>query len=396
MTYIQREIEAKIKGYLDVPEILAIVGPRQAGKTTVVKHILEHIPNTKSYTFENPTLAKEFISAPDAFYERYIKGYAIVFFDEFQYVKNGGKTLKYIFDQYQGTKIIVSGSSAPDIAIQSLKYLVGRVFIIEVFPLSLKEFITFKDGRLGAMLFEEKSDISAFFGDLQKYTEEYIRFGGYPRVVLAPQEEEKKEILSNIYSTLFLREVKDIAGLVETDKLELLMKSISLIMGSVVEYKTLSEITGYTFLSIKKYIKLLRDAYIIIYVSPYFNNKLKEITKSPKIYYLDSGLRNFIVQDFRPLTLRTDAGALFEQLFLKALGAPTQDIHYWRDKKGNEIDFVRLEEALIPHGYECKLTFRQFSAQTESAFLALHPQGKIHIGALYGGGGKSGVAPWQV
>lgn len=373
MTYIYRFAEKQLRSMLSEKEIVAVTGPRQAGKTTLVAHVLSGMENTASYTFDKQSLVKEFKTDPDVFYDRYMKGKSIVFFDEIQYVKKSGTILKYLYDTYPAVKIVVSGSSAPDIAIQSLKYLVGRVLILEVTPFSLQEFISYKKPDLYKLI-EDNKDTKIYQKELQQVTSEYMSYGGYPKVVIESDYTKKELILENIYNTLFLREVRDIAGLVESDKFTSLLKSLAIIQGSQVDYSKLSQITGYSFISLKKYIKILENIYVCIKVTPYFKNKLKEISKSPKIYFLDTGIRNYILNDFRTFIdpTRLDVGPVLEQVALRCLGAPIKKVYYWRDKSQNEIDFVLEGVGLIPNLYECKWAYETIKAEAIESFRTIH------------------------
>ena len=396
MTYIYRFAEKQLRSMLLEKEIVAVTGPRQAGKTTLVAHVLSGMENTASYTFDKQSLVKEFKTDPDTFYDRYMKGKSIVFFDEIQYVKKSGTILKYLYDTYPSVKIVVSGSSAPDIAIQSLKYLVGRVLILEVTPFSLQEFISYKKPDLYNLI-EDNKNTKIYEKELQQVTSEYMTYGGYPKVVIESDYLKKELILENIYNTLFLREVRDIAGLVESDKFISLLKSLAIIQGSQVDYKKLSEVTGYSFLSLKKYIKILEDIYVCIKVSPYFKNKLKEISKSPKIYFLDTGIRNYILNDFRTFIdpTRQDVGSVLEQVTLRCLGAPIKNVYYWRDKNQKEIDFVLEGVGLVPNLYECKWAYETIKVDTIESFKAIH--NKIGVIMVVSFNPKiDGVGVWDV
>lgn len=370
MTYIQRFQEKELQTLLEKPEIIVVTGPRQAGKTTLVQHLLGEHTNAISYTFDSVSLAQQFTENPDAFHARYMKPYAIIFFDEIQRIKDSGRILKYLYDTYH-PRIIVSGSSAPDIAVQSLQHLVGRVSIVEVFPFSLHEFLHYKDPHLYSAM-KNGSD-NTFVRDIQLLVSEYMRYGGYPRVVLEESHEGKLRVLANIYDTLLLREVRDLFGLIDTEKLQKFIAAIALNQGNLTEYKMLAKASGYSFDSVKKFLALLNQVYVVRTIAPYFSNKLKEIVKAPKVYFIDSGLRNHAVQDFRDHALRIDKGNMLEALTLALLSAPSHTaIHFWRDKAGHEIDFVRLGEGLVPELFECKWEYRPISQETLDAFTSLH------------------------
>jgi uncharacterized protein len=395
MTYIQRFQEKEIQTLLGKPEIIVVTGPRQAGKTTLVQHALGVHTNAISYTFDSVSLAQQFTENPDAFYVRYMKPYAIIFFDEIQRIEDSGRILKYLYDTYH-PRIVVSGSSAPDIAVQSLQYLVGRVSIVEIFPLSLHEFLHYKDPNLYSAI--KNGNDNAFVRDIQLLVSEYMMYGGYPRVVLEESHEGKLRVLANIYDTLLLREVRDLFGLVDTEKLQKFIAAIALNQGNLTEYKMLAKASGYSFDSVKKFLALLNQVYVVRTIAPYFSNKLKEIVKAPKVYFIDSGLRNHAVHDFRDHALRIDKGNMLEALTLALLSAPSHTtIHFWRDKAGHEIDFVRLGEGLVPELFECKWEYRSISQETLDAFTSLH--GKVTssrvITFAYGAAGES-LGVWSV
>ena len=175
---------------------------------------------------------------------------------------------------------------------------------------------------------------------LLHYYEEYLLFGGYPRVVLEDSYEAKKELLRNIYNTYFLREVRDILGLIDDYKLNNLTKALALQIGNLLDYQELSQISGYSYPSLKKYLNFLEKTYICSFLRPYFRNRRTEIVKNPKVYFLDTGLRNFIVDDFRKLDARPDKGLLLENGLAQQFIKNGYRFNFWRDKKKNEIDFV--------------------------------------------------------
>ena len=133
--YIKRFLEDKIVKYLGKREILAVIGPRQCGKTTLLKHIFEKLDNALFLDFEDRQILELFNEDIDSFIDLYIKDHKYVFIDEFQYAREGGKNLKYIYDK-ERTKLIISGSSSSELSIHSIKYLVGRIFVFNLYPFS--------------------------------------------------------------------------------------------------------------------------------------------------------------------------------------------------------------------------------------------------------------------
>ena len=151
MLYIKRDIEDEINKYLNAREILTVVGSRQCGKTTLIDDILGNLEKKgkkiSRVSFDNIKELQLFENDIDSFTGLYVKGYDFLFIDEVQYSKDSGKKLKYIYDNFK-IKIFISGSSAAELSIQSLKYLVGRIFVFTLYPFSFKEFLRAKNQKL--------------------------------------------------------------------------------------------------------------------------------------------------------------------------------------------------------------------------------------------------------
>ena len=145
--YKTRKLEKTILKYLSKREILAIIGPRQSGKTTLLQKIQSELPNSIFISFEDMDDLELFETDPKGFAEKYF-GYRYIFIDEFQYSRSGGKNLKLLYDLYPKNKVILSGSSAIDLTINTIKYLVGRIFVFNLYNLNFEEYLTFTDNPL--------------------------------------------------------------------------------------------------------------------------------------------------------------------------------------------------------------------------------------------------------
>lgn len=385
--YIKRNLEDKIIRYLETPEIVAVIGPRQCGKTTMLKQIMGTLIDAVSVSFDDQNILGLFEKSPDDFITAYVKGKKYLFIDEFQYAKHGGKVLKYIFDT-QKIKIIISGSSVADLTIHAIKYLVGRVLVVNLYPFDFKEFLSYKDPDYLKLYNEYKNKFSLSEENfleinppahekLLKHYEEYLTFGGYPRVALEENTETKKEILKNIYNTYFLREVRDILGLIDDYKLGVFIKGLALQTGNLIEYNELSNLTGYSYSSVKKYLNFLEKTYICKLVRPFFKNKRTEIVKNPKVYFIDTGIRNVAINDFREVGDRTDKGALLENGLAMQFIKQGIDFNFWRDKKKNEVDFVlSLGNGKIS-AVESKTSLRGDRRKIPETFKKNYPETKI-------------------
>lgn len=382
--YIQRKLESQLLKYLNAPEILAVVGPRQCGKTTLLAHVVKNLDGASSVTFEDRRILNMFDNATDDFVDLYMKNWRYLFIDEFQYSKEGGKKLKYLFDT-QKTKIFISGSSGIELTVQALKFLVGRIFILNLFPLDFEEFLNYKAENYLPIL--KKNHETFCQGNiihptdthqiLSRYYEEYAIFGGYPRVVLSESQEEKKEVLKNIYNTYFLREVRDILGLIDDYKLDKLIKALALQVGNMIGYGELSQISEFSYPTLKKYANFLEKTFICQFIKPFFKNKRIEIVKNPKVYFFDTGLRNIIINDFRKINDRHDAGALLENTLFQQCVKNGLSPQYWRSKQKEEIDLILQMEGRENIAIEVKKTLTQKSLKAPNQFRNMYPEIKM-------------------
>ena len=203
-----RELLKKIENSIKRKEIIALVGARQTGKTTILKHFYEKLKTKDSnfITFDDLDLLNLFEKNTELFIEKYVKDKDFLFIDEIQYSKESGRILKLIQDKYK-IKIFISGSSKSEIAIRSLKFLVGRVFIFNLYPLGLREKIISKGEN--SFLFEKTRNFEDF-KIIKKDFKDHLKFGGYPEIILEKKPEVKKEILRNIKNTYLLKEIRDI------------------------------------------------------------------------------------------------------------------------------------------------------------------------------------------
>lgn len=398
--YIKRKLEGKINKYLDKPEIIAIMGPRQCGKTTMLKKIFSGLSGANFISFEDRVALGLFNKNIDDFINLYAKNYKYLFIDEFQYSRNGGKKLKYIFDTRK-IKILISGSSAIDLSVNAIKYLVGRIFIFNLYPFDFEEFLSYKDRDLNGIykMSSQKivgggaMEISAEIHDkFKKYFEEYAVYGGYPRVVISSDSEEKKEVLRNIYNIFFLREVKDVLGLIDDYKLEKLIKGLALQVGNLIDYGELGQLSEFSYPTLKRYMNFLEKTFVSRRILPYFKNKRTEIVKNPKIYFIDTGLRNQIVNDFRPFEQRGDCGQLLENAVFGQLAKKDYGLNYWRDKKRNEMDFILRSEGENITAIEIKSKTKNSLPRSVAVFEKSYPDSKIIFGCFDSadcrGGGK--------
>ena len=336
--YITRFLEATLSKYLHTKEIIAVIGPRQSGKTTLLQNMFKQLTRAHFISFEDRETLELFNEDIHSFIALHVAPYDYLFIDEFQYAREGGKQLKYIYDT-QKTKILISGSSAIELSVQSIRYLVGRIFIFHLYPCSFEEFLQYKEPLLYE-LYLNRDLTKPVVEKIFPYFREFCIYGGYPRVVLSKEREEKEIVLKNIYNTYFLKEIKEILNLPEDHKLSKLLYALALQIGNIINYNELSEVSSFRYGELLNYMNILEKTFICTRVTPFHTNKRTELVKAPKIFFYDAGFRNTVIKNFQTIETRTDKGELYENFVASELIKQEKKLSYWRTKAKAEVDFI--------------------------------------------------------
>ena len=339
--YIPRTLENSINDFLGSPEIIAIIGPRQCGKTTLLHHIADTLGFSKAgiIDFEDRDELNLFMHDIKAFAELHVQGQDFLFIDEFQYAADGGQNLKYIFDHFS-VKIFITGSSSTELSVQSIQYLVGRIFVFNLYPFSFKEYLHYTDPKL-AQLIDGKTEIGLeIIKRVNSHYADFQIYGGYPRVVLSSTKKEKETVIKNIFNTYLLREINQILNYRDEFKLTRLINALALQIGSSVNYNELSAVTGFKHNELLEALDILEKTFVIHKSTPFYKNKRLELVKSPKFFFVDNGFRNMAIKNFLSASNRTDIGALNENYIATELVKKGYSIRYWRTKSKAEVDFI--------------------------------------------------------
>ena len=356
--FIKRRLFEDLRRDLDKKEIALLIGPRQSGKTTLMKALQRELELKNERTI---FLSLDFEYDRDYFLSQQSlikkieleigKERGFVFIDEIQRKGDAGLFLKGLYDMNLPYKFIVSGSGSVDLKARVKESMLGRKRIYELGPVSLTEFIHFKtdyryEGRFNEFLTLEKSKLDQFLL-------EYLDLGGYPRIILETEIRDKIRTMDEIYQGYI---EKDIAYLLRVEKIEAFSSLIKVLadqIGRLINYSEISNTLGISLPTLKNYLWFAEKTFVLQRVTPYFRNIRSEITKSPVVYFSDAGLRNYSLGIFGQLLRQEDMGFLFQNLVFLLLREKLQwtnaEIHYWRSKSGAEIDFVvDLGRRLIP------------------------------------------------
>jgi len=363
---IPRDILPQLEKWLKRREAYAIRGPRQSGKTTLLKLLASRVDKAVFLNFEDPDVLEAFEKDPKGYIASFLEGAERRYFlmDEYHYVSEPGRKLKLLYDTFENVKFIVTGSSSLELSGGMGRFLVGRVFFFELLPFSFHEFLLAKDERL-ARIQEQKNQLlrqflggeevevgeEIFASEFERSLEEYLIYGGYPAVVTTRDVETKRMILKGIYDTYVSKDVVGFLRFADAFKYRNAVRALAASVGGLLNYQELCSTVQSYFKEIKRIVSTLCETYILLLVKPFSRNPRTELRKMPKVYFYDLGLRNYIINNFNPLHLRTDAGALVENFVLLELLRlfPPESIHYWRTIGGAEVDFVlELGEEVLP------------------------------------------------
>lgn len=337
MAHIKRYLEEKISENLKNRKILIIYGPRQAGKTTLVRKFLNDFSNN---AYLNGDLLDDQDKLKDLTHGMIdqFSGKSLLVIDEAQRVLDIGMKLKVIFDALPKLKIIATGSSAFELANKVNEPLTGRYFSFIMYPISLYEM--------------QKNAVPFNINELLVY-------GSYPEVVTAEGSDIKERIIKNIASNYLFKDLLNIEYIKNPRSLEYLLKALALQVGGEVSMNELANTLNLDMKTVASYMDILEKLYIIFPLHPFYTNKRKSITKLRKYYFYDLGIRNSILNDFTPVEKRADIGALWENFCIAermkrndAIGRVVQ-YYFWRSYKGDEIDLLEVRGTEV-RGFECK------------------------------------------
>jgi len=363
---IRRNLRDKIIKKMGEDEIIVILGSRQVGKTTLMRDI-ESIIGGNTLFIDLEDLEYREIAEKTSEFIKYLETERrgnqrlFVFLDEIQYLTNPSNLLKIIHDHHPSLKLIVSGSSSFRIRSKFQDSLAGRKRIFTLYPLSFDEYLRFRgESKLEEIYHElsikelcKKRNLPSIYN--KKFVSlfnEFLIFGGYPKESLRDSKEEKIEVLKDIYQSYIEKDIKDFLKIESVPKFNNLLQFLSVQSGGLVSFGNISGETGIARKTLERYLMLLEKTFVITVLRPFYRNRQKEITKTPKIYFQDSGIRNFSIKDFRPLRLRDDKGKLAELSVLSEARksfAILQEVYFWRTQYGQEVDFIiRTQNDLVP------------------------------------------------
>lgn len=337
--FFPRKIYNDFQAHLDNKQITVLTGMRRVGKTTLVKHLLSEIKSDNKMYFDLQQINNRELFAEKNFDNIILKlkqlGLRVdkkmyIAIDEIQLYPEISGVLKYLYDNYD-IKFIATGSSSYYLKNLFGESLSGRKRIFELFPLDFGEYLIFKQVSWSDIDFFDKKFDSHEFNRLSVAYEDFLKYGGFPEVVLMNSDEDKKYMLNDIISSYVNIDIKSLVDFRESSDVYNLIKMLASRVGTRLDYSKLSRLTGITRTTVMNYVALFEKTYLISLVHVHTNNSDREIVKAKKIYFADNGLVSVLADVSGGVKFEN---AIFNQLRHKG------DLRYYALKNGQEIDFI--------------------------------------------------------
>ena len=383
---IQRKKHSVIAEHLSKKEFTILIGARQIGKSTLLKQLFEDLSQKGEAVYFLNLDRKEILDELNESPENLFKicplqegKKIIVFIDEIQYLDDATTFIKLLFDEYSDRlKIVAAGSSAFYIDKQFNDSLVGRKKIFQMGTLDFEEFLLFK-GRNDLVdevlkLKSKKKKKSIQENVLWGYMDEFVNYGGYPAVVLENDIAQKIELLKDIRDSFIKRDILE-SGVTDETKFYRMLMLLASQSGNLLNVNEISNTLRITNATVENYLYVLQKYFHITLVKPFYNNLRKELTKMPKVYINDLGLRNVLINYFSPLEQRADKGMVLENLSFRLLTErfDQDQIKYWRTADGNEVDFVVETSYLKGFAVEIKFSEQEVKPSKYNKFVQNYP-----------------------
>jgi predicted AAA+ superfamily ATPase len=357
---ILRYLEQTIKSKIHKGKVIILLGPRQSGKTTLMKKIGSDLNEPLLWlNGDEPGVRQILGNSSLERIKQIIGNYKFVFIDEAQRIENIGLTLKLIVDNIEGVQVFASGSSAFELANKINEPLTGRKWEYFLFPLSFLEM----NNQNG--LFQEMKEL-----------ENRLIFGYYPEVVTNTGE-DRKSLLQQLTDSYLYKDILIWENIKKPDKIEILLQALAFQLGSEVTFNELSQTTGLDKDTVSKYIQLLEQAYVIFRLRSFSRNLRNELKRSRKIYFYDNGIRNALIANFNPISLRQDLGALWENFLISERMKANhykqlwKNSWFWRTHTQQEIDYLEEYNGRL-FAYEFKWNPKK-KAKLPNLFLSTYP-----------------------
>jgi predicted AAA+ superfamily ATPase len=340
--------EAGQRRWGEVNRAHLVIGPRQTGKSTLIRHHFAELGEAMLWIDCEQPMTRDWCSSPSLFLRdlKALLGRPVpLFFDEIQHLEEAGLFLKGLVDRKIGVPILVTGSSSYHLGAFTRESLAGRASRLRLFPFSLSEI---------CREIAEQPELLREQGQAERF-QRHLVFGGYPDVWFSDRPDL---LLTDLVEATVLRDATDFFHISRPDAFRRLLRLMAGQCGNLINISEWASILGIHRDTVASYLEMLESSHITVALPPFAGGRRAEVTSRPKIYLVDNGIRNQLLNDFRPPEQRIDAGAMLENwAFTELWKALPQGatLHFWRSSSGAEVDFVLVRGDQIL-GIEVKAT----------------------------------------
>lgn len=356
---IKRLLQDVIESRMFSGKAIIVIGARQVGKSTLFKMVLEgHAEPVLQLNCDEPEVKEMLTQMNTQELKMLIGSNRIVVIDEAQRVENIGMTLKRITDNFPDVQLLVTGSSSFELQNKLNEPLTGRKFEYHLYPLSTGELMN-AQGLLS----------------VKQTLENRLIFGSYPDII--NHKDDAKELLYNLSNSYLYKDLLSLESVRRPALLGKLLTALALQVTSEVSYNELAQTVGTDNKTVEKYVDLLEKCYIIFKLNGFSRNLRTELKRAKKFYFYDNGIRNAILQNFAPLSLRQDVGALWENFFISERMKANQyagryvNSYFWRTNQQQEIDYIEECDGQFSL-FKMKWNPKRANTQFPSTFLSTY------------------------
>ena len=324
---IKRDLGAQLLSLGSLKKIMVVLGPRQVGKTTLLNQMTANASDVLSFDCDNIDDRLALESKTKTELAALMGKTSTIIIDEAQRVRNIGMTLKMLGDLHLDAQIFVTGSSSLQLADDINEPATGRILEFNLYPFSLSELAAHNSWR-----------------EVNRLLEYRMIYGTYPEIV--NHSEQARLLLQNIVNSYLYKDLLEYKGIKKPDILRKLVMALAFQIGSEVSYNELANLLGIDKETVETYIDLLEKCFVVFRLDSFSRNARNEIKKGKKIYFYDNGVRNAVINNFSPLEMRNDVGALWENLMMverrkrHAYSGKFVQQYFWRTLRQQEIDLI--------------------------------------------------------
>jgi uncharacterized protein len=338
---ISRIVHTSINDKLFKGKAITLLGPRQVGKTTILKEIAKQNPDDILLLNGDDPVVASSMNRPNTLQLKQIIGNKrLVLVDEAQRIPEIGLTAKLVVDEFPSVQLIITGSSAYELSQVAHEPLTGRKWSYYLWPISWQEW----ENHIGYISAEQ--DI-----------ENRLVYGLYPDVLNNPNE--SKEVLRELTDSYLYKDVLMYGNIKKPTEIQKLLQALAYQIGNEVSLRELSEVVDLDPKTVDRYIDILEKAFVVYRLNPFSRNLRNEIKANRKVYFYDNGIRNALIGQFQPLASRQDVGQLWENFLMSerkkylSYTATLANSYFWRTAQHQEVDYVEVQDGKV-FGYEFK------------------------------------------